>query len=206
MKYIFRKAPEPSRTLAGAVWIWDGILENWQEIITDIEKSAQPFTVNNSEPFAWHPARTYDGRADGLRRNQIFGLTYSAENGHEPSRKIHNQIAALVDECVGKYATFFETEFGTVENFSLLKYEGSTGDHYDAHFDGGATSNRWISAIIYLNDDYEGGELEFVHFGIKMKPKVGSVVVFPSNYPYSHIAHAVTNGTKYAIVTFIAGV
>ncbi len=206
MKYIYRKAPEPTRQLAGAVWIWDGLISNWQEIISNLEASVEANSNTQNETFMWRPARTYDGRADGLRRNQIFFLTDAASKGHEVSRVIHNQMAAVIDECVGKYSTFFDTSFGEHEEYSMLKYEGSTGDHYDAHYDGGVLDRRWISAIIYLNDDYEGGELEFVHFGVKIKPKVGSVIIFPSNYAYSHIAHSVKSGTKYAIVTFIAGV
>ena len=31
----------------------------------------------------------------------------------------------------------------------------------------------------------------------------GMVILFPSNYAYRHIAHPVTSGTKYAIVTWI---
>lgn len=206
MQYIYREAPEPNRTMAGAIWVWDGILDNWQEIIDEIEDSVVKNSNTQHEPHAWLPARTVDGRADGLRRNSIFYITDAALKGHENSRKIHNQIAALIDECVGKYSTFFDTGFGSHENYSLLKYEGSKGDHYDAHYDGGATNNRWISVIIYLNEDYEGGELEFIHFGVKIKPKSGSIIIFPSNYAYSHIAHTVKSGTKYAIVTFISGV
>jgi hypothetical protein len=29
------------------------------------------------------------------------------------------------------------------------------------------------------------------------------LILFPSNYAYSHIAHPITNGTKYAMVTWI---
>lgn len=203
MKYIYRKAPEPTRQLAGAVWIWDGLISNWKEIIDGLEASVAEIGDTQNQPFRWQPAKTWNGRADGLRRNQIFYVTSAGANGHETSRVIHNQIAAVIDECVGKYATFFNVGFGEHEDYSVLKYEGSTGDHYDAHYDGGPLNNRWISAIIYLNDDYEGGELEYVHFGVKIKPKAGSVLVFPSNYAYSHIAHSVTSGTKYAIVTFM---
>ena len=79
----------------------------------------------------------------------------------------------------------------------------SGGQEYKAHADGGTATKRSISPILYLNDDYEGGELEFVNFGLKLKPKPGMLVLFPSNYPYRHIAHPVTDGTKYAIVTWL---
>ena len=33
--------------------------------------------------------------------------------------------------------------------------------------------------------------------------QTGMLLLFPSNYPYAHIAHHVTSGTKYAIVTWL---
>ena len=69
--------------------------------------------------------------------------------------------------------------------------------------DGGTSMGRSVSALCYLNDNYEGGEIEFVNFKIKIKPLAGMVILFPSNYAYRHIAHPVTSGTKYAIVTWI---
>jgi predicted 2-oxoglutarate/Fe(II)-dependent dioxygenase YbiX len=83
----------------------------------------------------------------------------------------------------------------------MLKY--STGQEYHAHYDGGTGSGRSLSAIVYLNDDYEGGHVEFVNYGVKIKPKPGMLLLFPSSYAYRHIAHPVTSGTKYAIVTWL---
>jgi predicted 2-oxoglutarate/Fe(II)-dependent dioxygenase YbiX len=88
-----------------------------------------------------------------------------------------------------------------VEPFNILKYQ--TGQEYKAHFDGGTYTRRSISSILYLNDEYTGGELEFVNYNIKIKPSPGMLVLFPSNYAYSHIAHPVKTGTKYAIVTWL---
>jgi predicted 2-oxoglutarate/Fe(II)-dependent dioxygenase YbiX len=62
---------------------------------------------------------------------------------------------------------------------------------------------RCISCIAYLNSDYEGGEIEFVNFGVKIKPQPGMLIIFPSNFAYRHIAHPVTSGTKYNLVTWI---
>jgi predicted 2-oxoglutarate/Fe(II)-dependent dioxygenase YbiX len=57
--------------------------------------------------------------------------------------------------------------------------------------------------VLYLNDDYLGGEIEFPHYDVKIKPEAGTLVLFPSNYAYRHIAHEVTSGIKYALVTWI---
>jgi predicted 2-oxoglutarate/Fe(II)-dependent dioxygenase YbiX len=87
------------------------------------------------------------------------------------------------------------------ESYQALKYR--PGEFYKAHYDGGTESGRSISAIVYLNDDYEGGEIEFTNFKIKLKPEKGMLILFPSNYAYTHIAHPVTKGTKYSLVTWI---
>lgn len=54
---------------------------------------------------------------------------------------------------------------------------------------------------MYLNDDYEGGELWFPLLDLTIKPEAGDAVFFPSTYIYAHAAKQVTSGTKYAAVT-----
>lgn len=43
-----------------------------------------------------------------------------------------------------------------------------------------------FSFSLYLNDDFEGGELEFQNFPIKIKPKAGMLVGIPSGKKYTH--------------------
>jgi predicted 2-oxoglutarate/Fe(II)-dependent dioxygenase YbiX len=56
-----------------------------------------------------------------------------------------------------------------------------------------------LSALLYLNDDYEGGEITFPHIGFSQKPKAGSLIFFPSNFVFVHEVNAVTSGTRYAL-------
>ena len=60
-----------------------------------------------------------------------------------------------------------------------------------------------ITANLYINDDYEGGELFFDKFNLKIKPKAGDLYLFPSSYLFSHASLPVTSGTKYSIVTML---
>jgi hypothetical protein len=55
--------------------------------------------------------------------------------------------------------------------------------------------------VIYLNDDYEGGELWFPYLDIKFKPQAGDIILFPSTFIYAHSSLKVTSGTKYSAVT-----
>jgi len=53
---------------------------------------------------------------------------------------------------------------------------------------------------MFLNDDFEGGELEFKEFNIKIKPEAGEIVLFSSGFPYMHQVNSVTKGIRYAVV------
>jgi hypothetical protein len=54
------------------------------------------------------------------------------------------------------------------------------------HQDPGVEDNILISFSLYLNDDFEGGELEFGNVPIKMKPKAGMLAVIPGGDKYKH--------------------
>ena len=79
----------------------------------------------------------------------------------------------------------------------VLRYE-QDGGHLPAHQDLGVSS-RMVSTVSYLNDNYSGGEIEFQHSGVKIKPEAGSIVIFPSNYLCVHEVMPVTSGTRYAM-------
>jgi predicted 2-oxoglutarate/Fe(II)-dependent dioxygenase YbiX len=83
----------------------------------------------------------------------------------------------------------------------MLRYKQS--QEYKAHYDSGSLMGRCISALVYLNSDYEGGDLEFPNFGLRIKPQSGMLVLFPSNFAYVHASTPVVEGTKYALVTWI---
>jgi predicted 2-oxoglutarate/Fe(II)-dependent dioxygenase YbiX len=65
-----------------------------------------------------------------------------------------------------------------------LKY-----DHTDTH-----TPRSIISALLYLTDDYTGGEIFFPEVNMSIKPKAGSVLVFDSDL--MHGVNAVESGTR----------
>jgi hypothetical protein len=41
-----------------------------------------------------------------------------------------------------------------------------------------------ISSLIYINDNYEGGSIEFPEYDFYLKPSRGSLVIFPSNHKH----------------------
>jgi len=70
------------------------------------------------------------------------------------------------------------------ESFQVLKYE--IGQEYKVHHDSSddeaydASGPRILTFFIYLSDVEEGGETQFDKLNIKVKPKRGSAILWPS--------------------------
>lgn len=107
-------------------------------------------------------------------------------------------------------AFVFDRPFRTIEEPQLVSY--SPGEKYVEHNDSEEFINgKWkkvvdrdYTIIFYLNSDYEGGELVFPNQGVTIKPKEGSIVIFPSDHHYPHEVIPVSEGVRYAIVSWIA--
>jgi hypothetical protein len=65
-------------------------------------------------------------------------------------------------------------------------------------------SNLFISHgyIIYLNDNYGGGEIVYTLKNISIKPKSGMLLVHPSTHEYTHGVSRVIEGDRYTVTGF----
>jgi predicted 2-oxoglutarate/Fe(II)-dependent dioxygenase YbiX len=190
----------PTRSVAGCIDIYESAWPNPQQTIAMLENEC----ANPDSGSYWQQAETIDsGAFQSYRTNKMLSISHLAQVSNNPVlQNVHNQFNMLLLASTIPYARRYDIrEQFWHEGYSCLKYSG--GEHYKAHYDGGTGVGRSISALVYLNSDYDGGELEFVHFKIKIKPQPGMLILFPSNYAYLHVAHPVTKGTKYALVTWI---
>jgi len=93
-----------------------------------------------------------------------------------------------------------------LNQLDILKYEEK--NHYKYHIDDGRYLERTLSAILFLNNDYEGGTLHFSDTNLEgndeicIKGTPGSLVVWPSNMLFPHAVAPVTKGTRYTIVAW----
>jgi hypothetical protein len=143
------------------------------------------------------------------------------DNNDENMSYIYNSIMDAFYNACKDYAESLGDydEPRLFPSIQMKKYQAGTymGAHYD-QLDGDKTLR--YSMVMYLNDDYEGGEISFKivdsygisqkphinedydaasrdkHFDVGIKPKANSMVVFPSSSPYFHTAHIVKSGFK----------
>lgn len=59
-----------------------------------------------------------------------------------------------------------------------------------------------LATVIYLNDDYQGGELYFPIQNLKIKPKGGGMYFFPGDKNYVHGVTRIESGIRYTCPLF----
>ena len=75
-----------------------------------------------------------------------------------------------------------------------------TGSYLNVHVDDlGYVTENHLPIIIYLNDNYEGGEIKFETHDLSIKPNTGDLVVFPGNMHYAHEVTKVLSGDRYTL-------
>jgi hypothetical protein len=85
----------------------------------------------------------------------------------------------------------------------FLRYE--PGDSFPSHTDSpyvpGSSSQSLFTLVIYLNDDYEGGETFFPDHNQLVRPQTGTALIFA--HGIRHEALKLLRGAKYALHTFV---
>ena len=82
--------------------------------------------------------------------------------------------------------------------------EDNMNAHIDETYDAFNNLNKDYATVIYLNDDYEGGELSFVNLNIKIKPSSGSLMIFKTGEKYLHEVKTVSGDkVRYCLPTWI---
>jgi hypothetical protein len=199
---------------------FDKLMETIDEL-DKLEESNQTsswnsWTSSNNKDFIYGETKTFDIQSiNGLEEPYKSKMAF-----------IYNTIQNGFYNVCKEYAFCINDsdEPKLFPTFNIKKYAVGTamGAHFD-QLDGDKTLR--YSLVMYLNDDFEGGEISFTlsdYDGVlnktnstpdldhekalkegimdfSIKPKANSVIIFPSSAPYHHTAHLVKTGFKYMV-------
>ena len=119
----------------------------------------------------------------------------------------HNEHRLFFD-CIDhiKNAVFpiiikdYVMDFNTISETEIVRY--GTGGIFIPHVDSNKLKPyRAFTVILYLNDDFDGGQTSFPTIDHSVEPSVGRVLVFPSHM--LHGGETVTRGEKHIVVAWI---
>lgn len=158
---------------------------------------------NKESRFNWEDAQVGFGELASEHRN-CKDFKYKPEHldnskEAEELKLIHKEITQILRKCLDDYSAMYGIRVEYQEAINVVKY--GPNEFFNVHSDDGEPYRCTISTVGYINDDYDGGELWFNFFDVKIKPEAGDLVISPSSYIYSHASLPVTSGTKYALVT-----
>lgn len=75
-------------------------------------------------------------------------------------------------------------------------------DNTDMEGNWSAWERSKLVCLLYLNEDYDGGELDFRDHDISIKPVAGQLITFPGGFSNIHQVLPVKNGTRHTIGAF----
>lgn len=150
---------------------------------------------------------------------KISRTTNRVVSNEEPYRKALTAVFPsepyIISKLRKRFAKITNSDIEQQETpISVIKY--SEGDYYLPHFDffGGVSNlphseagDRLFTGIVYLNDDYEGGETKFVSEEVSIKAKQGDLLVWTNlnrdgtpNRNTKHSGLPITKGNKFIVV------
>lgn len=89
--------------------------------------------------------------------------------------------------------------------FQVQRYDEGHG-FYVEHIDGGpfgATKERFLVVLLYLNDVEVGGATNFTKHNLRVQPKSGRILIFPVHWLYPHKGEIPLSSHKTILTTFI---
>lgn len=151
----------------------------------------------------WNGA-SVNGRERTEHARNCYDLKFKKEHlgthlpASEALSKAYDMVNDRLNIALRNYESLWHFNIKYKEAFNFVKY--MPGEYFKIHADHGPFYTCTVSAIVYLNDDYVGGEIEFPRHGLVVKPKAGDIMLFPSNYVYEHASLNIDSGIKYAVV------
>jgi hypothetical protein len=148
---------------------------------------------------------------DGWERSDVAFWDNRVINSPSINKLFGPEIDALVFESTMKVKDFITKEYNLEEELipdivSLCRW--FPGSEQPPHADDMTNSevkgfeHRVFGAIIYLNDNYEGGKTFYPGHGVEITPKAGLLAVHPGDPEHLHGVTKIEGNVRYTIASF----
>ena len=100
--------------------------------------------------------------------------------------EILNYMQPCIEDYLKEFSVLGQSRF--LMSDMKLKRIPSGGGFHNWHYENGSvqTSQRHFVIQAYLNDDFEGGETEFLYWNKREKAVAGDILIFPSAFTHTH--------------------
>jgi hypothetical protein len=112
----------------------------------------------------------------------------------EMPKEIVDSLEKVFRAASNKCTDLYNADLRVFERHEVHLVKFEEGYRMNEHVD----TTGDFAAIYYVNDDYDGGEINFPNHNLKVKPKANSFITFPSNEDYLHEVLKNTGKERYS--------
>ena len=141
----------------------------------------------------------YDKSALELEDHKVVNVTHDYDLG--ASSKLATMLFPGFKPCVTEYLesiSILRSKKFLLHDLKLKKIPAGGGFH-NWHYENGSLSvaARQFVVQLYLNDDFDGGETEFLYQQRREESVAGDIIIFPASYTHTHRGNPPLGGDKY---------
>ncbi len=131
-----------------------------------------------------------------------YALDLSHMTVKTPTR-LDRELNIVLNGCLREYTHVFGHMKGcplysTTQKVQMTPAGGGYHVWHDEN-SGLDACDRMLVWMLYLNDDFEGGETEFLYYKKRIQPTAGTVLIWPAGMTHCHKGNMVLTGTKYIV-------
>jgi hypothetical protein len=192
------------KMLSNDIWYWENALsfpeylpgfineiDNYPESYSRISKW-EDWTASNDSSLIY-------GKTKIINKGNLKVSTGS-DLVDKKTLYIANSILMAFEMCTERYlaARNLDKDRYNLNLDQVTIKAWNQGQSKGPHFEGqDGNTDLAFSLVTYINDDYEGGEISFPNHNVAVKPKAGSLIMFPSQQPFIHEVKPIISGTRY---------
>lgn len=174
-----------------------------KDIITQEESDSLISLIENATEEEWRGYQN-DVELNGIQINAAYGSWKTQMLNLEFAPNLLDKVRPLLDDiqerCNREIKDNYGKDYMVDTLYSIYRFQ--EGDMMHEHHDSGLSPKIKNGVVIYLNDDFEGGQIYYPKVKIEVKPVANALLIHPANMIYRHGVKPVTSGIRYSLAGF----
>lgn len=187
------------------IWYWENVVSSPNELVGFIEE-----LDNMDESFPriskwenWTASNDQNLKYGYVKKmiSDLNSVDISNNKIEQKTRYIINSLKMAIEMCSERYLNDHRLDKNNykldTDLINVRKWD--TGQSMGPHADGqDGDYGLAFTIVLYLNDNYEGGEISFPNHNVSIKPKAGSLIMFPATSEFVHKVSPILAGNRYS--------
>jgi len=154
---------------------------------------------NNTEYKGQGEIDSADSKVKGLNKDikDSIDVVFHNISNHPDIKEYFKQLNVGLIDYIKKYKLFNHRVYTEYENLISEFPPGGGYKVFHSERNTYSSADRCFVYMTYLNNIKEGGETEFKYQKIKIKPKKGLTLIWPTDFTHTHRGIPAPKETKY---------